>query len=164
MARVAVDMLNVQPGGAVRVAAITFSDNATLEFQLDAYNTTGLLREALYFRSAGGKTNTQDALRLAYESVFTPTHGDRRAVHNVAIVVTDGQSNVQPDRTIPEADAARQRGIEIFAVAVGEQANMAEIDGLANDPNSQHEVILRTVNDVTPAASALIELLCHIKA
>ena len=86
--------------------------------------------------------------------------GDRSGVQNIAIVVTDGQSNVQPDRTIPEAQAVRQRGIEVFAVAVGEQAKMSEINAIASSPTSSHVVALRTAADVSSSADKLISLLC----
>ena len=82
---------------------------------------------------AAGTTNTQSALRLSYQSVFVSSRGDRAAVANIAVVVTDGQSNVQADRTLVEAQAARQRGIRLVAVAVGDQVGQREIDGIAGD-------------------------------
>ena len=33
--------------------------------------------------------------------------------------MTDGRSNVRQDRTLPEAEALKQLGVEIFVVAVG---------------------------------------------
>ena len=48
-----------------------------------------------FFERGGGETNTQAALRLLYTSVFTLSRGDQPGVPNVAILVTDGHSNVQ---------------------------------------------------------------------
>jgi len=109
-----------------------------------------------------GKTNTQDALRLTYESVFTPSRGDRSGVRNVAVVVSDGNSNVDSDRTIPEADAARQRGIELFAVAVGDRSNAAEMADIASDPDSEHLLRMRSESELTSTASRLLDLLCNL--
>ena len=109
-----------------------------------------------------GKTNTQDALRLTYRSVFTPRRGDRSGVRNVAIVVSDGNSNVLADRTIPEADEARRRGIELFAVAVGQQSNPSEMAGIASDPDSAHMLSMRSENELTSTANRLLDLLCSL--
>jgi len=109
-----------------------------------------------------GKTNTQDALRLTYESVFLSRRGDRSAVRNVAIVVSDGNSNIYPDRTIPEADTARQRGVELFAVAVGQQSNTREMAGIASDPDSEHLLSMRTESELTTTANRLLDLLCSL--
>ena len=109
-----------------------------------------------------GTTNTQDALRLTYQSVFVPSRGDRSGVRNVAIVVSDGNSNVEAHRTQSEAEAARQRGIELFAVAVGRESNRVEMEGIASDPDSEHLLSMRTENEITSTANSLLDLLCNL--
>ena len=49
LARRAVDGLNVMPEDNIRVGVITFSDNATVEFYLDTYQTNFDVNQALYF-------------------------------------------------------------------------------------------------------------------
>ena len=109
-----------------------------------------------------GKTNTQDALRLSYESAFITSQGDRPGVNNVAVVVSDGNSNVDSHRTLAEAEAARRHGVEVFAVAVGQQSNAAEMAGIASDPDSEHLLSMRTENEVTATADSLLRLLCNL--
>jgi len=109
-----------------------------------------------------GRTNTQDALRLTYQSVFTANRGDRQGVRNVAIVISDGNSNVDSDRTIPEADVARQRRIELYAVAVGRRSNVAEMAGIASDPDSTHLLSMRSENELTSTATRLLDSLCRL--
>ena len=70
------------------------------------------------FRGAkydGGTTNTADGLLYAYQQQFTSNNGDRQNVQNIIIIITDGRSNVNPERTIPNAQAAKDRGITIYA-------------------------------------------------
>ncbi len=43
-------------------------------------------------------------------------NGDRAGDPNVAIVITDGRSNIDQQRTLPAAENARRAGIEIYAV------------------------------------------------
>ena len=109
-----------------------------------------------------GRTNTQDALRLSYESVFVSNRGDRPGVRNVAVVVSDGNSNIAADRTQAEAETARQRGIELFAVAVGEQSNDVEMAGIASDPDSEHLLSMRTDDQLNATANRLLQLLCNL--
>jgi Mg-chelatase subunit ChlD len=54
-----------------------------------------------------GNTNTADALRELRTVMFTTKHGDRPEAENVAIVMTDGVSNIEHWRTVPEADECR---------------------------------------------------------
>ena len=66
--------------GRQRVALITFSDNAHIEFHLNKYNKMEPLREAI--RSAPynyGSTNTAEALRTV-NNIFTKNRGDRADV------------------------------------------------------------------------------------
>ena len=132
---------------------------------LSLYNTSRKYRRYqrwMCIMFVDGKTNTQDALRLTYQSVFTSTRGDRSGVRNVAIVVSDGNSNVDADRTLTEAEAARQRGIELFAVAVGQRPNAAEMASIASDPDSEHLLYMRSENELTSTANSLLGLLCNL--
>ena len=56
-----------------------------------------------------GSTNTADALKSMSEVMFTPANGDRPDAPNVCILLTDGVSNINSRRTIPEAEAARAK-------------------------------------------------------
>jgi len=109
-----------------------------------------------------GRTNTQDALRLTYQSLFTVNRGDRSGVRNVAVVVSDGNSNMEASRTQPEAEAARQSGVELFSVSVGVRANPAEMAGIASDPDSEHLLHMRNEHEITSTANSLLSLLCNL--
>ena len=43
--------------------------------------------------------------------LFSSGRGDRTGVDNIAILVTDGYSNVERHNTIPEAERAKDDGI-----------------------------------------------------
>ena len=58
----------------------------------------------LWFHLSGA-TNTQEALELMRTQQFS-TSADRAGVPNVAILITDGESTVQQDQTIPAAARA----------------------------------------------------------
>ena len=56
----------------------------------------------------------------------------------MAFLVTDGQSNVQKQLTIPKADALKNSGVQIFVVAVGTYINgIDEMVKVASYPPEQ---------------------------
>ena len=56
-----------------------------------------------------------------HEKMFTVEKGDRPDAPNVAILLTDGESSVDKQFTLPQADQARSKGITIYSIGVGEQ-------------------------------------------
>ena len=78
-----------------RVAVISFSNKAMLDFDLDDHHTREATEAAVgRIKYGDGETNTTGALRLMRTRVFTPRGGDRRAQRNIAILVTDGNPSV----------------------------------------------------------------------
>ena len=61
-------------------------------------------------------TNTSGGIWYASDVMFTPEHGDRGNVMNVMVVITDGESNRDPQFVAPNADNARAKGIEVFVL------------------------------------------------
>lgn len=143
-----------------RVALVSYSDTSSIQFFLNTYQSKQEVLNAIAFRISGGRTNTQDAIKKTYQDVFSSSRGDRGGVPNVMVVVTDGGSNIQQSNTIREANNARNRGIEIFAVAIGE-ADMSEVNSIAQDPDSEHVVQIKSTNDVASAANQLLSWLCQ---
>lgn len=72
---------------------------------------------------------------MAYEEAFSPSGGDRLSVANVAIVLTDGVSTVDTDRTILDAERLRQdKNVEIFAVGVTAGVVESELRNISSLP------------------------------
>lgn len=114
-----------------------------------------------FFERGGGETNTRAALNLLHTAVFTASRGDRLGVPNRAVVITDGQSNVQQDRTLTEAAEARRSGVELFVVGVGEDVNVAELHGIASTPGSEHVLMMRSTSMSSAVANTLLDRLCR---
>ncbi|XP_068685400.1 cartilage matrix protein-like [Montipora foliosa] len=102
-----------------RFAAVTYSDSASVKFSFLSLEEAG--NKILKIHHPGGQTNTQAALVEARKLFEDPgkSSGGRADAKKVIYLVTDGQSNVHQDRTIPEAEALKKIGVEIFVVAVG---------------------------------------------
>ena len=50
----------------------------------------------------------------------------------VAVVVTDGNSNVDSSRTVSEAVALHQAGVHVITVSVGQMYNQSELRAIAS--------------------------------
>ena len=61
--------------------------------------------------------------------MFTSGNGDRSGVQNYIIMLTDGASNEQEVRTVPEAIDARVNGAKIITIGIGTDVNMLELRG-----------------------------------
>lgn len=146
----------------VSVAAITYSSTPTVLFYLNTYTSQDQVQNALVYGPHGGNTDTRAALRVLTDSVFVPQNGMVPNRANVAIVVTRGDSNVEQDQTIPEANRVRQRGIELYAVGQGPNPNSDELNGIANVPNSTHVFALRDLSTVDSAANSLLDRFCSV--
>lgn len=145
-----------------RVGAITYSTDVNGQFYMNTYSTKEGVINGLNFYHKGGRTNTQEALRIMRTEHFTTTRGERTGVRNVAIVVTDGYSNIDEDNTIPEATRAKEEEeIDIFVVALGEGPNFREVNDMASDPDSDYVYQLRDINEIEETAEQLLDELCQ---
>ena len=58
------------------------------------------------------------AFRALIDKVLRPERGDRVGVQNVVLIITDGKSTYDSDKTIPYAEEARNLGARILAVGI----------------------------------------------
>ena len=144
--------------GNVRVGIIIYSTEDYVQFQLNTYRSKVEIFDAIdNIPYRYGSTNTADALNTMRTEMFTRANGDRPNVPNICIVVTDGVSNINSRRTIPEAEQARAEGIHIYAIGIG-LTDTTELDGIASQPASENSFAeqefseLRTLRDQVFAA------------
>ena len=134
-----IDFFNIGPND-VQVGVIQFSTTAQLVFDLRRYQDKGSLRTAINsIQPTQGITNTQEALRILRTEGFTSGRGDRAGARNVAIVITDGVSNVNPENTLPEAERAQAANIDIFSIGITDDIDIKEIQGISSRPKLQNQ-------------------------
>ena len=87
----------------VRIAVVTYSDVAQIEFYLNTYSRDKMATlNAMRLPHNGGRTNAQMALALVHNEIFATRNGDRTGVKNVGVFVSDGYSNISPENIIHE--------------------------------------------------------------
>ena len=144
-----------------QVGLITYSNNDTIQFHLDdIWNKQNMLKELEQLRYTPGNTNTAAALRTMREIMFSRQKGDRPRVRNVAIVMTDGVSNIQQRRTIPEANAARSQGIEIYAIGIGLGDDVQELGGIADRPFDEHVFTVDDFDELENLRGKVMSRIC----
>ena len=124
-----------------QVGVIIFSDGTRVVFNLNTYQNQVQLLDAINnIPYIDGSTNTAAALRQLIDEGFTVGGGarlDSKTVLRVAIVMTDGMSNVNSSDT-PIA-AARvhdfKPAILVYAVGVTDSVNQEELNEIATSPD-----------------------------
>ena len=150
-------------GSRTRVGVLTYSDNPTVRFHLNKYTDKQSIVNAIAFVTERGRTNTASAIDEMRGNMFISSRGDRSGDANYGILITDGYSNVNQARTLPAAKEARDAGIKMIAVGVGENGSVdrGEINGIANDPDSQFAYIMRTGADMDDVANGILDTICQ---
>ena len=107
-----------------------------------------------------GSTNTTDALKIMHNEMFTYANGDRPDVDNICIVMTDGISNINARRTIPEAERARSKGIHIYAIGIG-LTETRELDGIASKPVEENRFTVQDFAELDDLKHKIFDAFCR---
>lgn len=117
--------------GKTKVGMLVYSTDSSIKFHLNQYQTEKQILEAVdNIDYMAGSTNTAGAIQVMRNEMFTKENGAREKASKVGIIITDGVSNINYHRTIPEAERARDNGIVLLAIGVG-LSNTLELDGIA---------------------------------
>lgn len=120
-----------------RVAAVVFSEEVRLVFPLNRYENVDDIRNAIEnIPYLGQTTNTPEALLQSRMQCFSPQNGDRPAIINLAITVTDGVP-YPPSRRGPAIEAAkalRDSGVKMIAVGVTDVIDQDFLRELSSTP------------------------------
>ena len=129
-----------------RVAMISFSSDANVEFDFDDHLTLQQLRRAIRGTGySGGYTYTALALDLATE-LFNDSSGSgarpvSAGIPRVVVLITDGQSNVY-SITQPVIDL-QMTGVTVYSIGIGNY-DIDELRFIASDPHADHVFLLQS--------------------
>lgn len=126
-----------------RIALVIFDSMTNVEMTFNSHVSKADIVSAIrtYNRISAGSTNTALALSTTRTSVFSASAGARSNVKRVAVLITDGQSDV-PSTTASQAERLRsESGVVTFAIGVGGY-DLAELHAIASDPKCSHTYTL----------------------
>ncbi|XP_053405850.1 collagen alpha-1(XII) chain-like [Mercenaria mercenaria] len=128
-----------------RVAVITFSSNAKLEFELNTYNSSqDVLKAVDNIAYTQGGTNTGEALELLRLQGF---NNERASDPNIAIVITDGYSKDKFATRQQAMLAKRDSNITIIAIGVGNGTDVNELTDIATVDKNSNQSLVYEVGD-----------------
>ncbi|XP_033728445.1 collagen alpha-6(VI) chain-like [Pecten maximus] len=147
--------------GRFQVGIATYNTYIVHKTMLNAFQSSGdLLRLIDNIPYTYGNTNPSDALKFARSNIFSPEGGDRPDASNIIILITDGLANMNPRRSIPEANLARDEGIRVFVMDIG-VGRAAELAGMANQPLEHNRFSVDTFDDMDKVKNALMTEICE---
>ena len=82
----------------------------------------------------GANTNTSGGLYITRSQLFTVESGDRPNIRNVAIVITDGKSTFDSEKTIPIALDLQNDGVDVVAIGITDSIDEAELRDISSPP------------------------------
>ncbi|CAG5118377.1 unnamed protein product, partial [Candidula unifasciata] len=152
----------------VQFAAVVFGSAPYLQFNFNIFTDHLALEQALHRMAYLAQTSDTDkALQLAREHIFTLAHGSRPYVPKIAVTITDGPST-NPLRTAAEAKKLKDAGIQMIAIDVGTLLNQ-ELQALASTSNDvftvadfdqlysiQSSITSRTCAKINPSKDAYV--------
>ena len=107
--------LNISSKGT-HVSVVIYSTTVAACFGLNDYDSVNDIEPVVFnLEYMAGVTNTADGIMVMHQLLNTEGRGKDKA-SRIGVVITDGVSNVDAARTIPEAQDAQQDDIEMFAV------------------------------------------------
>jgi len=151
---------------AVRVAVTTFSSNVNTYVYFEDQNSKASLQQTIMNLPYDARwTKTGLGLDHLRTDVFANHTGMRPASAKIAIIQTDGKSQ-DTTWTLQAAQNLREVGVTLFAIGVGSNTNVAELDGIATSPTCRHvrqiadfqelHAIISDINEV--ACGAIVEI------
>jgi len=154
--------------GQVRIGAVRFSTNAQSVFHLNRFATNldkNALKNAIRnMRYLGGHTNTAAGIDIMHHQEFKQENGDRPDVQNIAIIITDGNSTLNKENTIPYAEAARRANIQVYTVGVTKGIKISEVIGMSSPPHAldQNYYLAKGFRTLNAEADKLVLTMCKV--
>jgi len=145
----------------VQVSAVTFGTGATNQFFLNQYVDHNALDSAIMtIPYKGGQPKVANALHYATGSSFSPLHGGRADAPHVAVVLTN-----QPSGTIDmvklQSQTAKDNGVIVYAVGIGNGVDMNELQTMASDPDSRHLLTATNYDALASLKDLLATKICN---
>ncbi|XP_013415045.2 cartilage matrix protein-like [Lingula anatina] len=145
----------------VQIGLMQFSSRSTIESYFSDTSTKAEVYRAIdQIQYISGGTNTGDAIRDMWQNLFSDKNGARPGAIKIGIVITDGQSN-DMYRTTYESKNARDRGITMFAIGIGNGIKVTELQGIASDPDSRHVYSIASFADFASIQADFAQGICR---
>ena len=146
----------------VRFGLVVYSNKATVVLKLKEEHTAeGVFKriDSLPFMEL--YTNTSGGLYLANHVIFRRENGDRPHIKNIAILLTDGNANIDADLTEPYAKEAKSHGVKMIVIGVTDKVYRQELEEIASQPLKYTVFHLSKIEALSLALNTIVGETCH---
>ncbi|XP_072030497.1 uncharacterized protein [Amphiura filiformis] len=153
-----IDLLNVD-GDAIRLGVIQYSDHSSNEVSLGEMNNKEDLVEIVsnitYQR--GGVSRTGHAIDDV--SHIFEINGRKKSIPRVCIIITSEPS--EDDVRQPAMDDREGQGGTLFAVGIGGNVSVDELNDIASDPDEKYRISVSSFNMLLNITNVLTHAVCE---
>uniref|UniRef100_A0A8C2FS57 Collagen alpha-1(XXI) chain n=1 Tax=Cyprinus carpio TaxID=7962 RepID=A0A8C2FS57_CYPCA len=142
-----------------QVGVVQYSDDPFLHIPLEKHlSSSDLIKAMESIEYMGGNTNTGKAIKFANDKLFALSERGPNGIAKIAVVLTDGKSQ---DEVLAAAEAARKKGIILFAIGVGSETEEAELRAIANKPSSTYVFSVKDYKAIAKIRAVIRQKLCE---
>ncbi|XP_051503392.1 collagen alpha-1(XXI) chain-like [Myxocyprinus asiaticus] len=142
-----------------QVGVVQYSDDPFLHIPLGKhFSSNDLIKAMESIDYMGGNTNTGKAIKFANDKLFALSERGPNGISKIAVVLTDGKSQ---DEVLAAAEAARKKGIILFAIGVGSETEEAELRAIANKPSSTYVFSVEDYKAIAKIREVIRQKLCE---
>ncbi|XP_056616738.1 collagen alpha-1(XXI) chain isoform X3 [Triplophysa dalaica] len=142
-----------------QVGVLQYSDDPILHIPLGRhFSSHDLIKAMESIEYMGGNTNTGKAIKFANDKLFALSERGPNGIAKIAVVLTDGKSQ---DEVLAAAEAARKKGIILFAIGVGSGTEEAELRAIANKPSSTYVFSVEDYKAIAKIGEVIRQKLCE---
>ncbi|KAM9727307.1 uncharacterized protein col21a1 [Menidia menidia] len=142
-----------------QVGVVQYSDDPVLEIPLGKFSSNKDLIKAMEsIEYMGGNTRTGTAIKFATDKLFGLSERGPSGVSRIAVVLTDGKSQ---DEVLKAAEAARKKGVILFAIGVGSETEVVELRDIANKPFTTYVFSVEDYKAISRIIQVIRQKLCE---
>ncbi|XP_068424075.1 collagen alpha-1(XXI) chain [Clinocottus analis] len=142
-----------------QVGVVQYSDDPVLEIPLGKHFSTNELIKAMEsIEYMGGNTRTGTAIQFATDKLFGLSERGPLGVSRIAVVLTDGKSQ---DEVLKAAEVARKKGVILFAIGVGPETLVSQLQDIANKPFSTYVFSVEDYKGISRIIQIIRQKLCE---
>ncbi|XP_053376973.1 uncharacterized protein LOC123528762 [Mercenaria mercenaria] len=145
----------------VQVSAVTFGNTVSSKFYLNQFSNNTFVQNALLnIPYSGGQVKMVDAIRYATTTAFSPSHGGRGDVPHVVVLLTN-QPSGSIDMIKLASQTARDNGLILYTVGIGNGVDTNELKAITSDPDSRHLFTAQNFDALTSLSDLLATKICN---
>lgn len=153
-----VSSFNVSPNFA-HIGVVQFSSHMSGRLEIGlSDDPTAITNTVTNIVQLGGTTDIAEGLTIANDEIVT---SGRSGVPKVIVLLTDGQHN-EPGDPVAIADDIKAQGTMIFSIGVGSGIDIAELNAIASDPDSEFVYVAQDFQDLQTIVVGLADKVCAV--